>query len=302
MIKVADAPLDADLSEFSRWLMAQGIAHRITEEQGQQVVFMADDRHKAQIQSVLRRYLEDSAFRGEIHGQLAQHGSERRAFKPAPVVNYPRAMPSQAPIIYCLITLSILVAVFTDFGQGGPILRMLLIVDPFQFDGNLSSFNARVEILQATLLAGELWRLLSPDFIHFSVLHITFNLLMLWILGGQLEIQKGSIAFLLQVIFVSSISNVAQFFDSGYLFGGLSGVVYGLVGYCWVWKRVAPEIFFPDALMKFSVVWLLIGYTPLTEWVGLGRMANSAHLYGLIAGIVWGLITAGLQAKKSPGS
>ena len=300
MIKVADAPLNADLSHFSRWLTAQGYVHRITEEQGKQVVFMADDRLKFQVESALQRYLDDPHFREEIQKQLHQHLSERGTFKPAPVALYPRATPAQAPLIFVLIFFSILVAALSDFGQGGPILRMLLIVDPFQLDADLSSFDGRLQGLLETFAKGEIWRLLSPDFIHFNVMHITFNLLMLWILGGQLEIQKGSVAFLLQVIFVSSISNVAQFFDSGYLFGGLSGVVYGLVGYCWVWKRLAPDIFFPDILMKFSLIWLLLGYTPLTEWIGLGRMANSAHLYGLIAGVIWGGITAGIQVKKTP--
>jgi GlpG protein len=127
---------------------------------------------------------------------------------------------------------------------------------------------------------------------------------MLWLLGGQLEIQKGSIAFLSLALFVSAISNVAQLFETSYLFGGLSGVVYGLVGYCWLWKHYEPEIFFPDILMKFSIVWLILGYTPVTEWLGWGRMANAAHLYGLISGLVWGGLMIALKTmkgKKDPG-
>jgi GlpG protein len=53
----------------------------------------------------------------------------------------------------------------------------------------------------------------------------------------------------------------------------------------------------PDALFRFALVWLIIGYTPLTEWVGLGRMANSAHLYGLLSGLVWAWLLFGLRSK-----
>lgn len=150
------------------------------------------------------------------------------------------------------------------------------------------------------LSEGQFWRLLSPDFLHFSMLHIVFNMLMLWTLGGQLEMRKGSLAFLSMALFVSVVSNIAQLLDSGYLFGGMSGVVYGLVGYCWVWRRVNPDIFLPDALFRFSIIWLLLGYTPLTEWLGIGKMANSAHLYGLLSGLLWGWLTTNLGAKKIP--
>ena len=154
--------------------------------------------------------------------------------------------------------------------------------------------------LSRMLETGQVWRLFSPDFLHFSLLHIVFNMLMLWTLGGQLEARKGSVSFLSMALFVSLTSNIAQLADTGYFFGGMSGVVYGLIGYCWVWRRVSPDIFMPDALFRFSVVWLMIGYTPLTEWAGLGRMANSAHLYGLISGLLWGWLTTNLGAKKIP--
>jgi len=93
------------------------------------------------------------------------------------------------------------------------------------------------------------------------------------------------------VVFVSIVSNVGQLLETTYLFGGMSGVVYGLVGYCWLWKRYEPAIFFPRPLLIFTLAWLAIGYTPLTEWLGWGRMANAAHFYGLIAGVLWAGVT-----------
>jgi GlpG protein len=304
MIKIARVPVESDLSSFSSWLNSQGLAHRITEELGEQAIFLENEGQEQQVNDALQLYLTDEAFKLQLDSVPKKHFLTYQI-----EVLYPRALPSQAPLVYAFMLLSIIFALLTDFGQGGPILRAFLILDPLSLSSeglviDLNTLYGRIQGLWITLRQGELWRLISPGFIHFNVMHITFNLLMLWLLGGQLEIQKGSIAFLSLALFVSAISNVAQLFETSYLFGGLSGVVYGLVGYCWLWKHYEPEIFFPDILMKFSIVWLILGYTPVTEWLGWGRMANAAHLYGLISGLVWGGLMIALKTmkgKKDPG-
>ena len=88
----------------------------------------------------------------------------------------------------------------------------------------------------------------------------------------------------------SLISNGLQYFVSGPLFGGLSGVVYGILGYCWLSQRTAPRFQFPPALVTFAVAWMVIGFTPLPEIIGLGRMANEAHLGGFIAGLALAVV------------
>ncbi len=289
MIHIASAPLDADLSLFSQFLWDRGLPHRISEVQGQQIIYMQSDAYREQVSEALDRYLNDPDFRENLRQHLLQNSAEQVA--QTSVVAYPRATPSQAPVLFAFIALSVLVAFFTQFGQGGPLLRALLILDPLQLDVNLNTLEGRLSGLLMSLADGQVWRLITPDLLHFNLMHIVFNVLMMWVLGGQLEIRKGSFSFVTLAVFVSIISNVAQLLDGGYLFGGLSGVVYGLVGYCWMWKRAEPGVFFPEALFRFSIIWLLIGYTSLTEWIGLGRMANSAHLYGLLAGLLWGWLT-----------
>jgi len=295
MIPIVKVTLDTDLSTFSNWLSLKGVSHRIVEEGGEQVILMETDHVAPSIQQALSRYLEDSDFRSELELQTKQliqlRDGNKYRFQSAQIAQYPRATPRQAPVIFVLMFVSVVFALLSDFGQGGPLLRNLLILDPFKLPMDLSTVSGRWDGLIEMLALGEVWRVVSPDFIHFNIMHISFNLLMLWVLGGQLEIQKGSLSFIALTIFVSIISNIAQLLDTSYLFGGMSGVVYGLVGYCWLWKFFQPKIFFPSALMKFCVVWLILGYTPLTEWLGWGRMANAAHLYGLLAGLLWGGVT-----------
>ncbi len=286
-------PLDLDLSDFSQWLRLKGVAHRIVEDQGGQRLLLEDARYEPQVLQVLQLYLAEPQYRSDLAEQLRQlQYQQGPAFqKPRGIEIYTRAKPSQAPVIFSLILISIVFAFFSDFGKGGELLRSFLIVDPFATGLDMSSVQGRWNAMLDTLISGQVWRLISPDFIHFSVMHITFNLLMLWVLGGQLEMQKGSVSFIALVVFVSIISNIAQLLETSYFFGGLSGVVYGLVGYCWLWKIFDKRIFFPSVLMKFSLAWLLLGYTPVTEWLGWGKMANAAHLYGLLSGLVWAAIT-----------
>lgn len=126
------------------------------------------------------------------------------------------------------------------------------------------------------------WRLITPAFIHFSEVHIIFNLLWWWTLGGQLEKRFGTSGLLTLFLLASLTSNLAQYWTSGTNFGGLSGVVYALVGFVWWcgWLRPQWGIALPKPVVGFLLVWLLIGYADIL-WI---NMANTAHTVGLVSG------------------
>ena len=298
MVKVGEVPVEVDLLPFSRWLSSQRIAHRISEESGFQVVWLDAEKNSAKtkesVESALAQYLQDADFKERVDEFSAQL---KFSFRPGNSA-LPRPTIAQAPIIMVLIFLAVAVALITNFGEGGPALRALIIVDPLGV--NLSTFSLKLEVLLNTLGQYQLWRLLSPDFVHFSVMHLVFNLLMLWFLGGQVEHRQGRGRLLLLFIACSVVPNIAQYFESGPLFGGMSGVVYGLVGYCWLWNRLHPGVLiFPSALMGFSVVWLIIGYTPLTEALLIGKMANSAHLFGLLTGLLIAAVPLRISSEST---
>ncbi|MBL4940158.1 MAG: rhomboid family intramembrane serine protease GlpG [Colwellia sp.] len=128
----------------------------------------------------------------------------------------------------------------------------------------------------------EPWRILGPAFFHFSWLHIVFNTMWWWQLGGSIEkiLGKGT---LINLLLISAIfSNLGQFFVSGANFGGLSGVVYALVGFVWWYGYLAPEkgLFLSKPIVGFLLFWLLLGFADLLPV----NVANTAHLLGLISG------------------
>jgi GlpG protein len=167
---------------------------------------------------------------------------------------------------------------------------VFMYVDPRYHEWQ--SFAQRLDALSVTLASGQLWRLISPDFLHFSVMHILFNSVMLWFLASQVEWMDGRGRFLALFLVTSLASNTLQYLVSGPLFGGLSGVVYGVLGYCWLSQQRLPRFQFPPALVTFALVWMIIGFTPLAVWLGIGRMANEAHLGGFLGGLLMALIMA----------
>lgn len=141
----------------------------------------------------------------------------------------------------------------------------------------------------------QLWRWLSHAVLHFSVMHIAFNILWWWQLGGDIEKKLGSLK-LLQIFAVSSaLSGAGQYWVEGANFGGLSGVVYALVGYLWVVGAKAPQLGLdiPRQIVGFMLVWLVLGY--MQPFMAI---ANTAHLAGLAAGVIIGFI----DAMKAPSS
>ena len=134
---------------------------------------------------------------------------------------------------------------------------------------------------------GQIWRLFTPVFLHFSVLHLLFNLAWWWYLGGRTEQRYG--VFKLTVLLISGalIPNVLQAMVSGTLFGGMSGVTYALIGYLWLRERNSADqsqITVTNGLFIFMLCWLILGFTDLLGF----NTANLAHLGGLLVGLIQG--------------
>jgi membrane associated rhomboid family serine protease len=104
-------------------------------------------------------------------------------------------------------------------------------VDPVEAEGPEGRFD-----MWAGIKRGEFWRLLTPIFIHYGLMHIVLNMIWLYSFGAAVEDRRGSLIMLLLVLVLAVSSNVGQAFEAslrerGALFGGMSGVGYGLFGY-----------------------------------------------------------------------
>ena len=129
----------------------------------------------------------------------------------------------------------------------------------------------------------EVWRYFTHALMHFSLMHILFNLLWWWYLGGMIEKRLGSGKLLVITVISALLSGFIQHKFAGPWFGGLSGVVYALMGYAWLRGERDPQsgIFLQRGLIIFSLIWLIAG---LFNIFGLS-MANGAHFAGLLVGL-----------------
>lgn len=283
MYRVKQLETNVNLAAFSRWLAGQGVAHRITEEGGHQVLWLENPDHAEPVLEALERFLAEPELRDAV---------ERQQHSPVFVRGRWQPSPRHAPLVLGVIIAAVVMVWATSLGRN-ELAAALMVVDPRTFDW--TTMAGRIDALANTLASGQVWRLLTPDFLHFSWTHIIFNAVMLWFLGSQVEWFDGRGRLVALFLATSIFSNGLQYLVSGPLFGGLSGVVYGILGYCWLSQRKAPRFQFPPALVTFAVAWMVIGFTPLTELLGLGRMANEAHLGGFVSGVALALV---LPVKK----
>ncbi len=129
----------------------------------------------------------------------------------------------------------------------------------------------------------QVWRWLSHALIHFSVTHIAFNLLWWWQVGGDIEKKLGTIKLMQLFIISAALSGAGQYWVDGANFGGLSGVVYTLMGYSWISGILSPQrgLSLSQPIVVFMLIWLVLGF--VQPYMAI---ANTAHLIGLITGIV----------------
>jgi GlpG protein len=263
-------PVDENLLPLSALLHQRGVVHRIFEESGEQVLEVAGGEQQARQVAALYQ-----AWRsGDVKIDL----SEGRAPRVAPGRAIP---PRDAPVTVILIILSI--AGFLLVYLGAPLSWIgQLTFTPFTVVDGSPRFLSQ---------DGQYWRLLTPAFLHFGWLHIVFNSLWLWELGTRVEKVLGSLNMLAIFVVVALVSNSSQYLFGGPgLFGGMSGVVYGLLGFSWVAPLLQPRwsIQPAPAIIYIMIGWLLVCLVGLVEVLGFGAIANAAHLGGLICGVALG--------------
>ncbi len=189
--------------------------------------------------------------------------------------------------------------VFTKFLLGFSILLYIVrVADRGAFENlaRIFFFNDPNGEFFESIASGEVWRLITPIFLHFSFLHILFNGMWIKDLGAVYENEKGTRSFVIFVLFVSALSNIMQYLAMGPTFGGLSGLVYGLLGYLWVYGSLHEEasIKLPKRDVVIIVGWYFLCLTGL-----IGPIANVAHGVGLGVGMIWGFFPLSNSRDKT---
>ena len=271
-------PSDLDLQGFSEFLKARNIQHRITLVGVEQVIWVGSHIEQAQLVSFFQQWQHDNRSSG-------QRPSKQSTLISA--IGRLRVNAARFPLTIGLLLANLVafpLGLAASNGEHGELFQNMMLV-AFEIRGDRIYFAD----LAYTLDSGQYWRLLSPMLIHFGWLHLTFNLLWVWEIGRRIEFLHGASMFILLTLFSGLLANLAQYWLTGVsLFGGMSGVLFGFIGYCMVWDAFSTGRRFGIARSIYigMLVFLIIGFTGAFDSLGLGNLANGAHVGGFIAGVV----------------
>lgn len=275
-MRVIETSLDEDLSLFSSYLWQERIRHRVFEESGCQVleVFEAPQADRVR-----------EAYEAWSSGRLALTAAARPPRRSA-LLRWCARYPGLVVVVVAAAGLFPFTQPLSE-GQLTAVASWLTIVDLRGGVGLVSGFSELLE-------RGEVWRWFLPVFVHFGPLHVLFNVTVMIYLGSRVESRYGWMGLWGLVVALGIMSNLGQFaMTPNPLFGGLSGVGYGLLGFVLSLQRLRPnerEWQLPAAFSGSLLFFLVLFSTGITEHVFGGvRIANAAHWTGFGTGILLGL-------------
>lgn len=279
MVLVTAFPLQADLLPLTKALWAHDLAHQIVEQDNQQQLWLINPAHLAVTLSLCEQFAQ-----GELPQQPATRNTKTTR-------QWGRLL-RKTPVTAGLLVITLGLALLTNLGNN------YSLVAPF-------SFFLMYTTPEPYLIGGwqhlltQPWRLITPIWLHFGILHLVFNCLWWWELGRRIELQQSGKKLLWLLLLTAILSNLAQAWQGINLFGGLSGVIYGLLGYIWLWDKLNKPVFLlPEGIVIFMLAWLVLGFTDVLAMVGAGNMANMAHLGGLLSGLGLALIMTMLKSRN----
>lgn len=281
-----------EAEQFSLFLLGRGITNEVELTAPDTfAIWVHSEDHRMEAEVLLAQFMvnpNDAVFsEGAVTGAKLQQKEKRilrrtnrtERFHPKRM----RVASVVGHITLTVIVLCVLIFMLSDMGKKPAICNQLLISARPPLPG-IPWWQNLTEIR-----SGQYWRLITPIFLHFNVLHILFNMLWLFDLGSMLERKNGSTFLVLFIAVVALFSNTTQYAFSGPMFGGMSGVVYGMLGYVWIKSRFSPEerLYLHPTTMTMMMIWLALGFFGL-----IGGVANIVHLSGLITGVVWGFASS----------
>jgi GlpG protein len=280
MYRVLEVSLDTDLRQFSRLLWQRKLSHQIQELDGKQVLVMG---RPPDIEQALALYQQWQ--RGEVKPEDKDDAKVSEFLHPGDFTGGLLRGFKSAPLSLLLIAVCCVLAIFAPLAAPTPLTLDLLYPD--------FAYGTRRIILSRVwenFGFDDLARMVSPILLHGGLLHLLFNMMWTWDLGPRIERAQSTLVLALAIVVLALFSNTAQYIWGGTRnFGGMSGVVFGLFTYIWMWQLIDPRkgLSLPSSLIWFMVISLVV-----MTLLDLPFIADEAHIGGFVAGIVYGAGTA----------
>jgi len=292
---------------FADYLLSVGVSVQ-AEAQGEQwAVWVRDedqlDRAVAELDEFAadpdqQKYQQAGAEASRIRREQQQWHADAARRTVNMSSRWGRPTARKAPATIVLIAVSVVTAMLSNFGgRIEPVLSQMFYAKIVPTD------DARSVLIptdpHANIRRGELWRAVTPIFIHFGVIHLLFNMMWMYQLGVTIESRTGTFKYVAMVLAIAVVSNVAQCAISTPYSGGMSGVVYGLFGYVWIKMLFDPgsRYFISPNAVLIMMVWLGLGIIGVLDHYGM-HVGNWAHGVGLAVGAAIAYVPLMLPSSK----
>lgn len=182
-----------------------------------------------------------------------------------------RLWNSRQPALATISLIAINVAVFV----------YMVARDPAALGASLTQAHIDLALFGPALEQGEWYRLVTSGFVHYGIIHLAFNMYLLYVLGQMLEPAIGRVRFLL-VYFAGLLGGSAGaiLLSPDSLTAGASGAVFGLLGLVFVG-------YYLNGINPLSTsVGTLLMLNLMITFLWSGRISVGGHLGGAAAGAV----------------
>jgi GlpG protein len=292
MRQIGTLPDEQQVQRASDYLLTLGIRVQVEKSDGGFAIWAIDEDRVAQAREELKtfiqnpnddRYLAAEREAAKLRGELIRKEMERRG--KIVDVRQQWAGSRGRPLTFLLIIACCALALITSFGddKDGAVWQDLIIAS-YQHDGEYIRYYP-VFTPASDIAHGQIWRLVTPIFLHGSLAHLVMNMMAMQSLSTLIEVRRGTWRLAGLVLTTAIVSNVAQYLYHGPNFCGISGVALGLFGYLWMKSEFDPVA--GIAIPRSSVIMMLV-FVGLCMTTDLIPVANAAHLGGLATGMVLG--------------
>jgi rhomboid protease GluP len=180
-------------------------------------------------------------------------------------------MPDRKPVMtFILLGVTVLVFILQNLLESTMGYDLL-----FFFGGKINRF----------IMDGEIWRLVTPAFLHSSVLHIALNMYALYIIGLRLERFYGHGRLFLLYILSAFAGNVLSFVLTSANSLGASTAIFGLLAAEGMFIFQNRKLFGPQRTRQMMVnLSVILAINLVYGFTSSARVDNMGHIGGLVGG------------------
>ncbi|KLU02817.1 GlpG protein (membrane protein of glp regulon) [Rhodopirellula islandica] len=305
--------------QFNDFLQTQRIPAKVDHDENSHDIWIRDEKDVAAAREAMEEFKQSpGAAKFNVSAEAARLRKEDEAEKQRKLALQKKsqqklrsssgafggrtAMSGNIPVVIGMIVICGVISYATNFAQPKPLRNLPDQMtmegweqgDYFSFEQKLFfglTLAGEVDYKKTddpwvSIKKGEVWRLITPAFLHGSPMHLVFNMMALFTLGSVVERLHGSL-FIAGLLLISHlVGTIVQVVLPDWLEGpmaiGASGAVFGVFGFIWIRPKFHPS--YPVGIPPFNV-YLMLGFmfacmTPLIQGI-----ANGAHVGGLLTGM-----------------